>query len=44
MESQGVYNSADYSAYSAAVHCPNGNDSNCANQTAVEPILGKYSR
>ena len=43
MESDGIFNSADYSAYSASIHCQNGDTSDCLNQSNVEPILGKYS-
>jgi len=43
MESEGIQNRSDYSAYSASIHCTNGDSPDCAAQNAVEPILGKYS-
>lgn len=44
MEASNTRNSSDYKAYSATIHCQNGNTSNCSNQKNVEPILGKYTK
>ena len=43
MESEKIYDSSAYQAYSATIHCPNGDDSNCSRQETVQPFLGKYS-
>jgi hypothetical protein len=42
MESSKVYNTTDYKAYSATIHCTKGKTSDCAKQTNVTPMLGKY--
>ena len=43
MEANDIIEKSDYAAYSATIHCQNGDTADCANQTAVEPILGKYN-